>query len=146
MMIVNVTLTAILLLAEYFCHCAIALWPLLSLAVLSLRKYKHSQCTQRTHCTLLFHYLYAHVATVAAIVTLHRPKGVHRVRGFMFLENRLDGDDTDNMKMRLDCNLRTMLETKYSYSGAHQFNAQSALPESNSIAKLFAEWLKNMNG
>jgi hypothetical protein len=67
------------------------------------------------------------------------------VRGFMFLENRLDGDDTDNMKMRLDCNLRTMLETKYSYSGARQFSAQPALPENNSIAARFALWLQSMN-
>jgi hypothetical protein len=63
----------------------------------------------------------------------------------MFLKNNMDGDDTDNMKMRLDCNLRTILETKYSYSGAKQFSGQSALPENNSIAARFKIWLESMN-
>jgi hypothetical protein len=63
----------------------------------------------------------------------------------MFLKNDLEGDDTDNMKMRLDCNLRTMLETKYNYSGAKQFSGQSALPENNSIAARFKIWLESMN-
>eukprot|EP00953_Heterococcus_sp_UTEX-ZZ885_P014151 8051-Heterococcus_DN1.PRE.1 len=82
---------------------------------------------------------------LSVLCTVHRPKGVHRVRGFMFLKNNMDGDDTDNMKMRLDCNLRTMLETKYNYSGAKQFSGQSALPENNSIAARFKIWLESMN-
>jgi hypothetical protein len=67
------------------------------------------------------------------------------VRGFMFIKNNLAGDDTDNMKMKLDCNLRTMLETKYIYSGAKQFSGQSALPQNNSIAARFKMWLESMN-